>query len=139
MCEHRFECECEHAQLNATVAKVNPTIIPRAEYNLICLRPMISIHLQRCHEHGCSTVCMSPKNELERNQCKHKVDPRNDESNRHWLIKPDLPKERHRIIHEHIESTVLLKCLHAASNNFVDDGVDCDVGLVKNATNTEQV
>ena len=82
---------------------------------------------------------MSPKNELEHNQCKHKVGPRNDESNRRQLIKPDLPKEQCRIIHEHIESTELLKCLHATSNDFVDDGVECDVGLVENAMNAEQV
>jgi hypothetical protein len=77
---------------------------------------------------------MSPKDELERNQCKHKVGPRNDESNRHRLIKPDLLKERRRIIHECVESTELLKCLHATSNDFVNDGVECDVSLVENLT-----
>jgi hypothetical protein len=65
---------------------------------------------------------MSPEDELERNQCKHKVGSRNDESNRRRLVKPDLLKERRRIIHERVESTELLKCLHATSNDFVNDG-----------------
>ena len=58
------------------------------------------------------------KNELERNQRKQKVGSRNDESNCRRLIEPNLLKERRGIIHERIESTQLLKQLHATSNDF---------------------
>ena len=93
--------------------------MPGAEHNMIRLRPTMSIHLQRHLSNVVAGVRL--KNSLERNQRKHKIGPRYDESNRRRLIKPNLLKERRRIIHERIESTQLLKRLHATSNDCLGD------------------
>lgn len=44
--------EREHAQWNATAAKVNPAIIPGADHNMIRLLPTISMYLQRYCEYS---------------------------------------------------------------------------------------
>ncbi len=57
-------------------------------------------------------------NVLECEEGEDKVRARDDESDRRWVVKPDLLEDSRAIVHESVKARELLECLETTSDDF---------------------